>query len=150
MDYYDLSVNQAILVSQKVLLIQNDKLLVIKNSKNEFVKNVQWELPGGFLEMNEDLEEALIREIREEIGLEIFLAKPLTTWSHLVPKFKVKDGRELEIRVVEIAYFGEIVSGEISLGLEHQDYKWAAKRELQELNFAENSQKAIEAYLKLN
>jgi hypothetical protein len=59
-----------------------------------------------------------------------------------VPKFKVKDGRELKAKIVEVFYIGKIISGAIVLSSEHQDYKWATNRELQKLDFADNSRKA--------
>lgn len=44
----------------------NRKVLMVKNIDND-----TWSLPGGGVEGNESLEEALIREVKEETGYEI-------------------------------------------------------------------------------
>ena len=52
------------------LLIKNDQILMINHSGlNE--ENIFWSLPGGGVDENEDIKEALIREFREEVNLKI-------------------------------------------------------------------------------
>jgi len=41
----------------------------------------QWTLPGGGVEFDESLEEAVVREVLEETGLHVRVEQPLTTWS---------------------------------------------------------------------
>ncbi len=48
----------------------------------------QWTLPGGGVEYGEALEEAVVREVREEAGYDVTVGRPLTT--HL---FSVLPGR---------------------------------------------------------
>lgn len=48
------------------LLVENDALLVVQQT----VQSRNWSLPGGRLEPGETLEEAVIREVAEETGLE--------------------------------------------------------------------------------
>jgi ADP-ribose pyrophosphatase YjhB (NUDIX family) len=49
------------------IAIQNGKLLVIKQKKGPFIG--KFDLPGGKIEPQETIEEALRREFREEVGL---------------------------------------------------------------------------------
>lgn len=50
-------------VSVKAKIKQNNKILLVKEDGKK------WDLPGGGLEHNENIEEALKRELKEEIGL---------------------------------------------------------------------------------
>lgn len=55
------------------ILIEGEKLLLVKQK----VANRNWSLPGGRVENGEMLEEAMIREMREETGLEVKIKKLL-------------------------------------------------------------------------
>ncbi|MCJ7644511.1 MAG: (deoxy)nucleoside triphosphate pyrophosphohydrolase [Candidatus Aminicenantes bacterium] len=49
-----------------------------------------WEFPGGKREAGETLEQALRREVREELGVEVADARPLITVRHAYTRFRVK------------------------------------------------------------
>ena len=78
----------------KVMLIQRD----IPPFEGE------WALPGGFIHLDESLEEAAFRELREETGIEKIFLEQLYTFGNVD-----RDPRE---RVVTVAYYGLINLGE--------------------------------------
>ena len=51
------------------LIIKEGKILLIKKKGGPY--DGKLDLPGGTIEFNEDIEEALIRELKEEVGIEI-------------------------------------------------------------------------------
>jgi len=54
-------------VAIKTILLKEGKVLIVRDHKDA----ATWEFPGGHLEVGETLEDALRREVREELGAEI-------------------------------------------------------------------------------
>jgi 8-oxo-dGTP diphosphatase len=50
------------------LIIKDDKILLVKRSPKLFTEPNKWCLPGGYLNLNETTEQAILREVREETG----------------------------------------------------------------------------------
>ena len=78
-----------------------------------------WEFPGGKVEPGGSPEDALKREIREELATEIEVDELLTTVEYDYPKF----------HLTMHCYLCTIISGDLSL-LEHEDARWLALDEL--------------------
>lgn len=78
-----------------------------------------WEFPGGKMEKGESPEAAIVREIREELEVEIEPEKLITTVEYDYPNF----------HLTMHCFLSRIVSGEIVL-TEHEAAKWLDKREL--------------------
>ena len=85
-----------------------------------------WEFPGGKIEAGEKPEEALIREIEEELNCTIKVEKLLVDYTHEYP----------DIIVRLITYLCSIESGTPKL-TEHESMKWVTKDELTSLIWAE-------------
>jgi len=70
----------AVTVDVIVFTIKNNKLqvLLIKRGREPF-KN-KWAIPGGFVRMNESLEEAAVRELHEETGVKDIYLEQLYTF----------------------------------------------------------------------
>ena len=83
---YDLTVDAIILYNKKIVLIKR---------KNPPYENY-YALPGGFVEKGETVEQALIREVKEETGLDVDILKLVGVYSD--PK------RDPRGRVVSLCY----------------------------------------------
>ncbi len=86
----------------------------------------KWEFPGGKVEINETAEDALIREIQEELNLGIAIEKPLTPVEH--------DYHTFQIRL--IPFLVHAVTGELQL-TEHDAFLWCNREQIQQLDWAE-------------
>ena len=83
-----------------------------------------WEFPGGKIEAEEEPEAALIREIREELDIEIAIGNLLTTVRYDYPSF----------RLVMHCYWCHIISG-TPLLLEHKSARWLTATELNDVEW---------------
>ena len=77
-----------VLVAACVLLDGDGRILIAKRPEGRSLAGL-WEFPGGKVELGESPEHALIRELSEELGIEIAAADlaPLTFASHDYPDF---------------------------------------------------------------
>jgi 8-oxo-dGTP diphosphatase len=78
------------------------KVLLIQRAYEPFRDH--WALPGGFVDMNEDLEAAALRELEEETGVKNVFIEQLYTFG--------APGRDPRGRVVSVAYFALVNLGE--------------------------------------
>lgn len=90
-------------------LIVNDKnetLLIKRTSKSQNEAGF-WSKPGGTVEFNEKVEDAIIREIKEELGIDIKLIRPLGFTNHILNS----DNQHW----VAIHYLAKIINGELEI-----------------------------------
>lgn len=59
------------------VIIENGKILLVKEQKENHI--TRWLFPGGKADPNESIEETCRREVKEEVGIEIEIIKPLKT-----------------------------------------------------------------------
>lgn len=93
-----------------------------------------WEFPGGKIEASETVEQALLRELKEELNITATAATPLITVNHQYPDLTV----QLNVFLVE-QFLGEATS------CEGQPFKWVAPAELDHYAFPFANQPIITA-----
>ena len=104
----------------------NYHLLLIQRSNNPF-KNF-WALPGGFVDENEDLEAAAIRELQEETSIKIESLEQLKAFG--------KPFRDPRNHTVSVAFLGFVQDETIAIAADDaKEVKWFSIDELPELAF---------------
>lgn len=83
-----------------------------------------WEFPGGKIETGESREEALIREIQEELTATIKIKEFLETVEYDYPEF----------HLIMHCFLCEVAKGQLRL-LEHESAKWVTREELDDLEW---------------
>jgi 8-oxo-dGTP diphosphatase len=103
------------------------KILLIQRANDPFMG--AWALPGGFVDENETLEAAALRELKEETGVENVFIEQLFTFGN--------PGRDPRGRVVTVAYFSliNLIQYKIVADTDAQDVKWFPLDELPQLAF---------------
>ena len=100
-------------------IIRNgDKILATQRGYGDYKDG--WEFPGGKIEEGESPQEALVREIREELEAEIIVGDHLVTIEHDYPDF------HLSMQ----CFWAELKEGAHLILLEHEAAKWLALSEL--------------------
>ncbi|CUH95143.1 hypothetical protein P22_1212 [Propionispora sp. 2/2-37] len=92
------------------------RLLLVKRKDPPFIG--QWALPGGFVKMNEGLEEAAIRELKEKTNIENIYMEQLYTWGEV--------GRDPRTRVISCSYMSLVDSATLTVKASKHadDAKW--------------------------
>jgi len=119
-----------------IFVVQNSKVLLIHHRKLE-----KWLPLGGHIELDEDPEQAALREVKEESGLEVELLgdRPPTTGAGtralIAPRFldihRITDSHEH----IGMIYWARPKNGTVTLAsAEHHDIRWCSVDELEKLN----------------
>lgn len=105
----------------KAFVVNGNKLLVVRRSASGRGLVGQWDVPGGRAQGEEDIEQCLVREVREETGLDVEIGKYLGD----------KDVSEWAGFLLVVHHFECSAPDQaIVLSHEHDDYKWVALDDL--------------------
>ena len=112
-----------------IFTIQEEQLKVLLiRRRSEPFKN-GWALPGGFVEIDEDLEQAALRELREETGITGVYLEQLFTFG--------KPDRDPRERVITVSYYSLVPIDRLSVGAasDARELGWFNIDQLPELAF---------------
>jgi len=115
------------------LLVSEGRILLLhRRADRTWFPNV-WDFPGGHVEGGETETEALVRELREEVGIEI--AKPPS------PPFWIVDGEDFHMKVWTVTtWTGTPINRATN---EHDDLRWVAPGEFEDLRVAHPSYREV-------
>ena len=105
-------------------IIEKDNYYLIAQRNINKYMGLKWEFPGGKVEPNETLKEALFREIEEELNIEIYIHKKIAE-----EKYKDK-----KINIILHYYLCSEKNGTIKLN-EHENFKWVEKKDFIKYDF---------------
>tara|TARA_Y100001960_G_scaffold108323_1_gene116260 strand:- start:334 stop:705 length:372 start_codon:yes stop_codon:yes gene_type:complete len=107
------------------IIKKDNHFLIVKRNRKKHL-GLKWEFPGGKVQENETFEDALIREIKEELNIKISLQDKIA-------EEKYKDEK---IDIVLHYFLCTQEDGTIELN-EHEDLAWVEKKDFDKYNFAE-------------
>ena len=105
------------------LIWDKDRFLICQRPKNK-ARPLLWKFVGGKVEKGESKEQALIRECKEELAIDIAVGSVFTEVTHDYP----------DITIHLTLFNSRIVGGQLTL-LEHNDIMWITPSEIENYDF---------------
>ena len=121
------------------LIVNMQEQVLVAQRSNKMSMPLKWEFPGGKIEPNESPNACLIREIKEELDIDVEIVSALPTYTHSYPN----------ITIELIPFLCTHLNGEIDLK-EHANFKWLPKDELLALDWADADLPILYYYLNLS
>lgn len=113
------------------IFINEDRVLAMKRAAHKPLPG-KWEFPGGKIEPSESAEEALIREIKEELAVDIYNLELFDHSITLLPDWEV----ELSCFLVQTDTFP-------TESTDHDEMRWMNKNDLLELDWSDADMPAV-------
>jgi len=105
-------------VAVGAVCIDKLRVLILLRRQDAEVYPGIWELPSGGIQQDENLEQALVREVREETGIDVIVLEPVSCFIYL------SKSRQ---RTLQINYRAHLTSSDsqvVRLSSEHTDARW--------------------------
>lgn len=112
------------------IIVQAERILLVRRSNPPL--QGEWSIPGGLVETGETTKEAIVREVREETGLEIEVVRLAEVFERIL--------RDRESRVqyhfVLIDYLCQVIAGEACAASDVSEVRWVKTDQLEKLAVA--------------
>ena len=114
------------------IILDEDKILLEKR-KNAPGKG-KWTVPGGLVELGERIEQAVIREVKEETGLDVYKPRLVDIVDHI----SLDEKSEVKYHFVIIDYLVTVKNGKPKAASDAEALKWVPFNEVEEYNLTES------------
>src|ERR1700674_6014423 len=116
------------------LILRDSKILVCQRHRDD-TRGLQWEFPGGKVESGETPQQALARELREELGVEATIGREL---------FRTRHRYRESVQALELIFFQANVDRSAPLqNLVFEGFEWADPSTLLQFNFLQADKEFI-------
>lgn len=115
------------------IIRQNGRVLLARRAKHKHQGGL-WEFPGGKIEAGETPEQALKRELKEELAIEVTKLNPVFQTSHQYPEYGV------HLAIWEVTAFNGVAEG-----AEGQEITWVQPKNLWQYDFPEANKAIVTA-----
>lgn len=123
-------------ITAAIAIIEKEGQYLIAQRKPDDYLGLYWEFPGGKCEEGETLEECLVREIKEELGITVQIRE----------KGEILEARTPHRRVFLHSFYCSHLDG-IPQALECHDFRWVKARQLPEYQFPPANQELIRSLI---
>ncbi|HUU13039.1 MAG TPA: NUDIX hydrolase [Terriglobia bacterium] len=114
------------------VVINRGRVLLVRRGSEPL--RGQWSVPGGMLELGEDLGEAARRELKEETGLEVEPLEVLTVFDRIQ-----RQGRRVKYHFVIVDFACRLKRGRLKPASDVLDARWVRRQDLPQYNLTERA-----------
>jgi ADP-ribose pyrophosphatase YjhB (NUDIX family) len=125
------------------LVHRDGKVLLVRRAKEP--NKGKWIIPGGLVELGEPLEEAVLREVKEELGIDAKVEVMLDLASEVV----LDENRRVKYHYVLIDYLVSPLQRDLVLNNESSSYDWFAPESVEDLETTENTKKMVRKFVEM-
>jgi mutator protein MutT len=126
------------------VIVDGGNVLIVKRKYDPLAG--QWSLPGGGVELGETLEDSIVREMREETGLEIEVGPVIEVFDRITRD----DDGEVKYHFVLVDYLCWPVGGELRASSDVADARFVDPSELPQYNLTKKANEVIARALELD
>jgi 8-oxo-dGTP diphosphatase len=113
-------------VAVEAVIVKDGNILITQRSFERSHAPGEWEMLTGRVEQGETFEEALKREVKEEVGLKVEILQPFNTFHFYRASEKTEH--------LGVSFLCKYIGGKVTLDKNEQiDYKWATPKEAEKL-----------------
>lgn len=117
--------DRVVLTVDAVITDDEGRILLMERGTDPFKGT--WVLPGGIVDPGETVEAACVREVEEEVGLQVRILRQVGIYS--------TPGRDPRGSFISIAFHAVVVGGTLQVTNEARSHRWLAPGEVVELGF---------------
>jgi 8-oxo-dGTP diphosphatase len=133
-----------IVLGAGALIHRDGKLLLVRRAEEPDLGF--WSFPGGMVEVGETTEQAAVREVKEEVGLDIAIERLFGVVTYLPSKGSWR--RNLQVVVVD--YLAKPVRGRVRLNAESSDWGWFSPAQASRLRSTQQLRRLAAEYSALD
>ena len=135
-------------IVQKIILggvvVKDNRVLIIQRSADEEAYPNLWEIPSGKREPFEKSEDAVVREVKEETGLDVEVVMPISVF-----EFKVEKPDEIR-DATQINFLVKLKGDqEVKISDEHQNFAWITKDEIDNYEISRETKDVVKKVFEL-
>jgi len=120
------------LVGTGALILQDGKLLLIKRGAQP--GQGKWSIPGGLVELGENVQDAMVRETKEEVGLDVEAIKLMDVFDSVT----LDSHRRIQYHFVVVNFLVRIVGGSLQTASDILESRWVPIEEVERFNLTKS------------
>lgn len=125
------------LIGVGAIILDRGRALVVRRA-TEPLKG-EWSIPGGVLELGETLRTGVVREAKEETGLDVLPVEVLEVYDRIV----ADEAGKTRYHYVLIDYLCQVTGGELKAASDVSEVRWLSEKDLDSFPIADSAEEVL-------